>query len=182
MGELTALLAAVRAGQPGAVDALVALTYKEIHDLAHRRLRQNAAITLLDTTSLVHECYLRLVQLGEIQVADRTHFIAYAARAMRSIVIDLARRRRAERHGGGVPDLTVDTNVSDGQNAEEVIRVDEALVELATIDTRLAELVELKYFGGLTHEEIAQLQGVNERTVRRDWEKARLFLHRELTR
>lgn len=182
MGEMTVLLSAVRAGQPGAVDALVALTYKEIHDLAHQRLRRNAAITLLDTTSLVHECYLRLVQLGELKVADRTHFIAYAARAMRSIVIDLARQRQADRRGGGATDLTVDTSIAEREDTDEVIRIDEALAELSTVDPRLAGVVELKYFGGLTHDEIAQVLGVNERTVRRDWEKARLFLHRELTR
>jgi RNA polymerase sigma factor (TIGR02999 family) len=181
MGELTVLLAAVRAGQPGAVDALVTLTYKEIHDLAHQRLRRSQAITLLDTTSLVHECYLRLVKIGELKVADRTHFIAYAARAMRSIVVDFARQRQTDRRGGGDARLTVGTNVPEREATDEVIRIDEALAELATIDPRLAEVVELKYFGGLTHDEIADVQGVNERTVRRDWEKARLLLHRELT-
>jgi DNA-directed RNA polymerase specialized sigma24 family protein len=95
MGELTLLLAAVRAGEPGAVDRVVAMTYDELHTLAHRRLSRSPSISLMDTTSLVHECYLRLVKVGELNAADRPHFMGYAARTMRSIIVDLLRRRRA---------------------------------------------------------------------------------------
>ena len=181
MGELTLMLAAVRAGEPGAVDRVVALTYRELHSLAHQRLSRSPSITLLDTTSLVHECYLRLVKLGELQASDRVHFMGYAACTMRSIVVDLLRRKMAERRGGSDRHVTLGTDIGeDGAEAEQILRVDAALRELAKLEKRLADVVELKYFAGLTHGEIAEALGVNERTVRRDWEKARLLLHREL--
>jgi len=181
MGTLTLLLAAVRAGEPGAVDRVVAATYRELHTIARRRLRRTPAITLLDTTALVHECYLKLVNLGELQATDRAHFLGYAARAMRSIVVDMVRRRMAARHGGGERNLTLGTDIGENlADAEQVLQVDGALEELAKLDRRLVDVVELKYFAGLTNDEIAEALGVNERTVRRAWEKARMLLHREL--
>ena len=183
MGELTRLLAAVRAGEPGAVDRVVTVTYRELHTLAHQRLSRSPAVTLLDTTSLVHECYLRLVNVGELHASDRTHFMGYAARAMRSIVVDLLRRRLADRRGGGERNLTLGTDISEAlAGSEQVLQVDAALEELAKLDQRLVEVVELKYFAGLTNDEIATTLGVNERTIRRDWDKARVLLHRELAR
>jgi len=183
MGELTRLLAAVRAGEPGAVDGVVAITYRELRALAHQRLARSPALTLLDTTALVHECYLRLVKVGELQTDDRAHFMAYAARAMRSIIVDFARQRAAQRRGGGEVHVTLDEEIADGgaEAAAELLRISAALDELAKLDERLARVVELKYFAGLTNHEVAALFGVDERTVRRDWDKARALLYRELT-
>jgi|SRR5882724_5612735 RNA polymerase sigma factor (TIGR02999 family) len=182
MGEFTRLLQAARNGQPGAVDQIVALTYEELRRLAHQRLRRTSGITLLDTGALVHECYLRLVGLGELKTDDRAHFLGYAGRVMRSIVVDFARERLAERRGGNAPHVTVPTDIPDPAAAgeQEVIRVDEALQNLAQLDPRLVQVVELKYFGGLKSEEIAAALGIAERSVRRDWQKARVLLHEEL--
>jgi RNA polymerase sigma factor (TIGR02999 family) len=182
VGELTKLLEAVRNGQPGAVDQLVALCYRELRQLAHQRLRRTGANTVLDTTSLVHECYLRLVKVGEVDSVSRSHFLAYAAKVMRSIVVDFARERLTQRRGGDDRHVTLGTDVPDVATAseEQLVRVDEALRELAQLDERLVKVVEMKYFAGLTWEEIAAVLGITERTVRRDWQKARLLLHAEL--
>lgn len=180
---ITALLHAVQSGQPGAADALVAQLYQELRRLAHSRLRRAGSITLLDTTALVHEGYLRLRAGqdgdGAPGFADRRHFFAYAARAMHSVVVDLVRARQAERRGGGAERLPLDTAVADdlsGAQGDEILRVHEALQELAQVDARLASVVEMRYFGGLTEPEIAEALGVTERTVQRDWQKARLLL------
>jgi RNA polymerase sigma factor (TIGR02999 family) len=182
MGEFTQLLEAARNGQPGAIDRIVALTYQELSELAHQRLRRGSRITLLETGALVNECYLRLVKVGELNADDRAHFLGYAARVMRSIVVDFARARLAERRGGNAAQITAWTDIPDpGARAEEeVVRVDEALQELGRLDARLVQVVELKYFGGLKNEEIAQALGIAARSVRRDWQKARLLLHEEL--
>jgi RNA polymerase sigma factor (TIGR02999 family) len=182
MGEVTELLAAIRNGEPGALDRVVAVTYRELHALAHQRLRLSGRGDFLDTTSLVHECYLRLVRVGALQVEERENFLAYAASVMRSIVIDFARRGAAVRRGGAADHVTLDTGVhdGDGQARDELVRLDAALTELSQVDARLAKIVELRYFAGLTNDEIARILGVTERTVRRDWQKARLLLHREL--
>jgi RNA polymerase sigma factor (TIGR02999 family) len=182
MGELTELLAAARSGKANVVDRIVALTYQELLGIAHQRLRYAPKVTLLDTTALVHECYLRLVKLGELNTVDRAHFLSYAARVMRSIIVDLAREQLAERRGGDakrVPMVTdIAANSPDGEL--EVVRVDEALQEIGRIDPRLVQVVEMKYFGGMTHDEIALALDITERTVRRDWEKARVLLHEQL--
>jgi len=168
MGNLTLLLAAVRAGEPGAVDRVVAATYRELHTIVRRRLSRTPAITVLDTTALVHECYLKLVNLGDLQATDRAHFMGYAARAMRSIVVDMVRRRMAARHGGGERNLALGTDIGENlADAEQVLRVDGALEELSKLDRRLVDVVELKFFADLTNKEIADGLGVNERTVRR---------------
>jgi RNA polymerase sigma factor (TIGR02999 family) len=182
MGELTRLLEAARNGQPGAVDQIVALTYPELRELAHQRLRRSPQITLLETGALVNECYLRLVKVGELNAGDRAHFLGYAARVMRSIVVDFARERLAQRRGGNAPHITFETDIPDpaASAEEEVVRIDDALQKLARLDARLVEVVELKYFGGLKSEEIAAALGIAERSVRRDWQKARVLLHEEL--
>jgi RNA polymerase sigma factor (TIGR02999 family) len=182
MGELTELLQGLREGDGAAVDQLFVLTYRELHELAHQRLRRAHAITVLDTTSLVHECYLRLVRLGQLHASDRSHFLAYAARVMRSIIVDTIRSRLAQRRGGGELHVTLGTDVADSVAAseQEALRVDEALQELAKLDERLVKVVEMRYFVGLSPEEIADALGVTSRTIRRDWEKARLLLHAAL--
>ena len=178
MSELTQLFDAINCGDRAAIDRLHALMYDELHELAHRRLRVSERVPSLETTGLVHESYLRLLASGHIRVTDRAHFLAYAARAMRSIIVDFVRKHRAERHGGGALHVTLNTNVADEAYAseEQIIRINEALEELGHADPRLARVVDLRYFGGLSEIEIAEVLDLTERTVRRDWQKARLLL------
>lgn len=159
-------------------DEQFAQLYAELHKLARSRLRQSGELTLLNTTSLVHESFLRLRQAAPAEFADQHRFLAYAARAMRSVVVDLVRSRQAERRGGKVEITTLRTEQHEAadQQAEEVLRVHEALAALADAEPRLATVVELRYFGGLTETEVAAMLGVTVRTVQRDWAKARIFL------
>ena len=152
--------------------------YQELHQLAHSRLRKNEPITLLDTTSLVHETYLRVSKAGRLDIADRARFLAYAGHVMRSIIVDFVRQRRAERRGGDQGRAALDTDAVDSVRSpeDEIMRVNEALDELAKVDERLVKIVEMRYFAGLTDDDIANALGINERTVRRDWQKARLLL------
>lgn len=184
MSELTGLLAAARAGDGAAADRAFSLLYDDLRRLARSKLRQHQPMTLLDTTSLVHEVYLKLAAQTALPVTDRHHFFAYAARVMRSVIVDLARARQAERRGGNADHVTLDTNVADSVAApeDEVLRVHEALETLAQADEQLARVVEMRYFGGMTEVEIAQAMDTSERTVRRQWEKARLLLSVTLTR
>jgi RNA polymerase sigma factor (TIGR02999 family) len=182
MAELTQLLEAMRAGDSGAIDEVFTLTYRELHAMAHQRLHRSNRVTSLDTTALVHECYLRLVRLGQLQTRDRSHFLGYAARVMRSIVVDFVRQRLAKRRGGDELRVTLGTDIrqSTTVNEEQIMQVDEALQELAVLDPRLVEVVEMRYFAGFTVEQIAESRGVTTRTIRRDWEKARLLLYAAL--
>jgi RNA polymerase sigma factor (TIGR02999 family) len=179
---VTALLAAARSGDKDAAGEAFGLLYDELRRLARSRLRQHRTMTLLDTTSLVHECFLKLVGVNGVPVEDRHHFFAYAARVMRSVIVDFARARLAERRGGDADRLVLDTELGEKIAAPEsdVLRVHEALEVLAQADARLAQVVEMRYFGGLTEPEIAAALGMSERTVRRDWEKARLLLLAQL--
>ena len=178
MADVTTLLAAARQGDKGAADAVFGLLYDELRRLAHAKLRHHQTMTMLDTTSLVHESYMRLVGSEALPVTDRRHYFAYAARVMRSVIVDSARARLAERRGGKVEHTALVTNLVADVAAPEndVLRVHEALEVLAQADQRLAQVVELRYFGGLTELETAEALGVSERTVRRDWDKARLLL------
>ncbi len=178
MADLTTLLAAARSGDEQAAGQAFSLLYDDLRRLARSRLRQHQTRTLLDTTSLVHESYLKLVGQHALPVEDRRHFFAYAAQVMRSVIVDFARARLAERRGGDAEHVVLDTALGDGVVAPEAdaLRVHEALQVLEQADPRLAQVVELRYFGGLTEAEIAQALDVSERTVRRDWEKARLLL------
>jgi RNA polymerase sigma factor (TIGR02999 family) len=178
MTELTTLLAAARAGDRKAAEQAFSLLYDDLRRLARSRLRQHRTMTLLDTTALVHESYLKLMGGAGLAVEDRHHFFAYAARVMRSVIVDFARARQAERRGGAADHVALDTDISEKIAAPEtdVLRVHEALEVLAQADERLAQIVEMRYFGGMTENEVAEVLGLSERTVRRSWEKARLLL------
>ena len=176
--DLTVLLAGARNGDRVSIDRLVARLYPDLRQLAHSRLWQSGQITLLETTALVHESYLRLLKAGQVGVLDRSNFMAYAARAMRSIIIDFIRQRQADRRGGGQAHLPLDTGIANMADASEdqILRINEALETLAKVDERLVRVVELRYFAGFTEQEIAECLGLTDRTVRRDWEKARVLL------
>jgi RNA polymerase sigma factor (TIGR02999 family) len=176
--DITQLLQSARQGDRAAADQVVAQLYGDLQRLARRHVHQAGHLTLLDTTALVHEAWMRLAGAQGAAFPDRRHFLAYAAQAMRSVVIDLVRARQAERRGGGQQHLTLDTAVADQipQADADLLRVHEALDELAQVEPRLAQVVEMRYFAGLHEKEIAEALGVTERTVQRDWQKARLFL------
>ena len=178
MENITELIRQVNVGQSGARDRLFATAYDELRTLARSRLRDGGRDVCLDTTALVHESYLRIQHAGTARFADRKHFLGYAAKAMRSIVIDIVRARQADRRGGMALHVTLDTGVGESVAVpqDEVLRVHEALDELADVDERLAKVVEMRYFAGLSEAEIADCLGLTERTVQRDWQKARLFL------
>jgi RNA polymerase sigma factor (TIGR02999 family) len=178
MPELTDLLRAARAGDSQAAGQVYSLLYDDLRRLARSRLRQHRTMTLLDTTSLVHESYLKLMGNESLAIEDRQHFFAYAARTMRSVIVDFARARQAERRGGAAEHVVLDTVLSEQIAGPEtdVLRVHEALEVLAEADPRLAQVVEMRYFGGMTEPEIGEALGLSERTVRRSWEKARLLL------
>lgn len=178
MHDITQLLQAAQQGDRAAADQVVAQLYADLQRLARRQVRQAGHLTLLDTTALVHEAWLRLAGNQEAGFPDRRHFLAYAAQAMRSVVIDLVRARQAERRGGGQAHLTLDTAIAEQlpQGDMDILRVHEALDELAQLEPRLAQVVEMRYFAGLREQEIAEALSITERTVQRDWQKARLFL------
>jgi RNA polymerase sigma factor (TIGR02999 family) len=178
MTEITALLRAAVGGDRLAADQAYALLYADLRRLARSRLRQSGEMTLLDTTALVHESFLRLNGGRALDFPDRHHFLGYAAKVMRAVVVDVVRARLAERRGGDAEHVTLQTTVVDASAAhgDEVLRVHEALDELAALEPRLAQVVELRYFGGLSEAEVAASLGVTERTVQRDWQKARMLL------
>jgi RNA polymerase sigma factor (TIGR02999 family) len=159
-------------------DEMFAASYRELRQLARARLRSGARNTLLDTTALVHETFVKLSANATAQFPDRTRFLVYAGRAMRSIIVDFARQRLTARRGGEAVHVTFTVQLADGSAAGEleILRVHEALDALGKVDERMAKVVEMRYFGGLTEVEIAAALGVTDRTVRRDWEQARLFL------
>lgn len=178
MTELTNLLAAAGKGDAAAANAAFTMLYDELRRLARAKLRAHQTFTLLDTTALVHESYLRLSHAGQVGVADRAHFFAYAARVMRSVIVDFARARLAERRGGGQSPLTLDTHIAEsiGGNDADVVRIHDALEDLGQVNPRLVQVVEMRYFAGLTERQIAESLGISERTVKRDWEKARVLM------
>ena len=178
MGEFTQALDDLRSGraQTDAVNALFRATYDELKQLARARLRRNAPITSLDTTAVVHESYLRFVGAASLELEDRRHFLIYAAKVMRSVVIDMARRKSAARRDFGVL-VTLGTDAdAPSANESQLIEVDEALTALERVDPTLVRIVEMRYFGGLTVDEIATHLTTSVRTVARQWNKARLLL------
>ena len=180
--DIQALAERLGAGDTPPAERLFAALYEELHRLAERQLRRGGPALAVSATTLLHEAYLA-VSRASATFPDQARFMGYAARAMRRLLIDYARSARALKRGGGAFEITLTPNVvSDGASAEakELAALGDALDELATVQPALAELVELHFFGGLAFAEIASLRGVSERTVQRDWRKARLFLHRTL--
>jgi len=178
MGDITKLLREAKQGDADALAELFQALYPELRRIARLRLARDDRGTLLDTTSLVHECYLKFASAERVQASDRAHFLAYSATVMRSIIIDAARAARSERRGGDADQVTLTTDViaSLPDPADEILDVHTALEDLGRIDARLARVVEMRYFGGMEDAEIAEVMGVSARTVRRDWDKARLLL------
>jgi RNA polymerase sigma factor (TIGR02999 family) len=175
-GEITALLSALREGDRTALDRLFPLVYEELHGRAHRQLARRRPGDTLSTTALVHEAYLKLTDSAHQSYQDRVHFFAVASRAMRQILVDYARRMTAAKRAGGFAVSLDPDQLGDPGRAEELVALDEALERLERLDERLARNVEMRFFGGLSVEETAEVLGVSPRTVKRDWRKARAFL------
>lgn len=184
MGDVTVLLEAARQGEGLAVGRLFELLYPELKRIAHARLRYRDDRLLMETGALVHEAYLRLLGKERLAANDRGHFLAYAAQVMRSVVVDTLREQQAERRGGGPQALvTLDTaaiNAALPGAEDEVLKIHEALQGLAQVDARLVQVVEMRYFAGMTNQEVADALGVASRTVDRDWDKARSYLYHAL--
>lgn len=178
VGEVTLLIGRAREGDRAAFDRIFELLYPELRQIAHRRLSRGARDGVIDTTALVNECYLKFVQRASLTPADRAHFLAYSATVMRSIIVDAARQAHTDRRGGDSAPMTLNTEILDAtpDAADEILEVHEALQDLAAMDARLARVVEMRYFGGMSDGEIAEALGLSTRTVTRDWDKARLLL------
>jgi len=165
---------------PANFDALFARVYDELHRIASRQLAKRGGGTVT-TTALVHEVYLKLAQGREAEWQDRTHFFALAARAMRFVLVDRARARVAHKRGGAQPVTLDEAVVAHDDRPDELLAIHEALERLSTVSPRLAQVVHLRFFAGLSHEEIAELTAVSVPTVKRDWARARVWLHRFMT-
>jgi RNA polymerase sigma factor (TIGR02999 family) len=177
----TDLLLNSTSGDRQALDRLMPIVYDELRRIAHRELGRARPNQTLATTEVVHEVYLRLVDQSRVARIERIRFLAIAAVAMRRIVIEYARRGRAQKRGGGERPVSFDDAAVAGEDrGEMLVALDEALTRLGALDERLARVVECRYFGGLTEEETAEALGVTARTVRRDWVKARSWLYVEL--
>ena len=179
--EITQLLAAWREGNQAALDELYPLVYDELHRLARRYMSKERKGHTLQTTALINEAYVRLVDQRNVQWANRSHFFAISAQIMRRILIDHARRHAYAKRGGGARQVSLDETATMVQDDfSEFLRLDEALKSLAQLDPRRSQVVELRYFGGLNNEEIAGVLKISENTVIRDWNMARAWLHRQL--
>jgi len=182
MDELKDLLRRVQGGDAAAKEQLFAVAYGELRSLARAQLRGGGRNTLLDTTVLLHESYLRFRNAGALSGTERGHFFAYLCRVMRSVIVDFARQRQAQRRDGDADPVSLRALLGENVrvNDEEVIRIDDALEDLQKLDERLVRIVEMRYFAGMTENEVAAVLGVTDRTVRRDWKKARLMLRASL--
>jgi RNA polymerase sigma-70 factor (ECF subfamily) len=180
--EVSKLLHAWRDGDKAALDKLMPLVYGELHRLAHRYMTRERAGRTLQTTALVNEAYLRLVDLKQIQWQDRAHFFAIAASFMRRILVDFARSRGYQKRGGDADKVSLNESLFvSPEPGAELIRIDEALGALAEFDARKARVVELRFFGGMTEDETAEVLHVSRETVKRDWRLAKNWLLCELT-
>lgn len=175
------ILEELRSGAFEPLDRLVPIVYAELRAIAHRQLAIGGRGATLSTTALVNEAYIKLVDQSQAQWRDRTHFFAVAALAMRHVLVDRAKARRRLKRGGDQHHVDLDEeNIGADDQPDALLELDEALTRLAAFDARLARVVEYRFFGGLTEQEIADAMGVTRRTVQRDWTKARALLHRAL--
>lgn len=184
-GSVTALLAQVRAGREDAAAEVLPLIYAELHRIAERHMRHERANHTLQATSLVHDAFLKLVGQTRVEWQDRAHFLAVASQAMRRLLVDHARSRLAVRRGAGAPVVPMTDSVTLAADhalpIEDLLALDSALDELASLDGRQARVVELRYFGGLEIEEAAEALSISPATLKRDWSMARAWLHRRLS-
>ena len=179
---VTALLAKARSGDPSALANVFPLIYEELHRLAEVQLRREPDGHTLSPTALVHEAYMRLVDdYTRMQWTGRAHFMSVAATAMRRILVDHARSHRSMKRGGGLRRVSLDSvELGTEERAELLIAIDDALVRLKELNARLAQVVECRFFGGMTEEETAEALGISPRTAKRDWAKAKSWLHKEI--
>jgi RNA polymerase sigma factor (TIGR02999 family) len=177
---LSSLFEAAERGDVSAADALFSALYSELHRIAKRELARQGFPVSLGTTTLLHQAYIEMAESDGTSFPDRARFMGYAARVMRGLIIDHARRRQAQKRGGQFELTSAETDFEHAPIDRELSRISEALDELAKSEPRLAELVDLKFFCGLTFADIASLKSISERTVQRQWEKARIYLHRSI--
>jgi RNA polymerase sigma-70 factor (ECF subfamily) len=181
--EVTRLLKNWRGGDQAALDRLIPLVEHELHHLAHRYMVRERVGVTLQTTALVNEAYLRLIDAHEVDWKDRVHFFSITANLMRRILVEFARARNSKKRGGGVCKVEFnDAVIASPERDVDLVAVDEALRQLAEIDVRAAKVVELRFFGGLNVEETAEALGVSDKTIMRDWQLAKVWLLRELKR
>jgi RNA polymerase sigma factor (TIGR02999 family) len=177
--DLSTLFASAEQGDRAAADKLFATLYDELHRMARRELAKRGAGVTLGATTLLHEAYLDISDRERVAFPDRNRFMGYASRVMRGLIIDYARRRQAQKRGGAFEITSIETDLPDtALDADGLSRLSDALNELETAEPRLARVVDLKFFCGFSFAEIASMMGVSERTAQRDWEKARIYLHR----
>jgi RNA polymerase sigma factor (TIGR02999 family) len=181
-GEITLLLRASRDGDREAWGRLVTLVHADLKRIAHLHLRGRGQRETLQTTALVNESYFRLARPATSDVQDRVHFLAIASRAMRQVLIDRARARAAAKRGGGVGELDLEAHdPATPARGDEMLALEESLLELERVDPRLGQVVEMRFFGGMTFEEVGSALGLSDRTIKSDWRKARAFLESRLS-
>lgn len=181
--DITQLLLEWGSGDATALDQLMPVVYAELRRIARRFMRRQGANNTLQTTDLVNEAYLRLIDSSRVKWQSRAHFFAVSAQLMRRILVDAARRRNSQKRGGGQVRVTLDERLDVAEAAgTDVVALDDALKRLAELNPRHSRIVELRYFGGLTEEQVAELLSVSPRTVRRDWSLAKAWLYRELSK
>ena len=179
--EITRLLRAWGGGDQAALSQLAPLVYKELHRMAHHRMRQEQPGNTLQTTALVNEAYLRLVDAKDVRWQERAHFFAVSAEVMRRILVDAARARRSEKRGGGMAKVNLNESIDAmADRGRELVALDDALDALAKFDARKAKVVEMRFFGGLSVAETAEALGISEQSVLRDWKLARAWLMGEM--
>jgi RNA polymerase sigma factor (TIGR02999 family) len=179
--EVTQLLVAWGQGDSAALDRLVPLIHSELRRIARRQMGNERVGHTLQPTALVNEAYLRLVDIKQVQWQDRAHFFAMSSRVMRRVLVDAARARGYKKRGAGAPKVSFDEGlIASPQRTPDIVALDEALEALAAFDPRKSQVVEMRFFGGLSNGEVAEALGVSERTVKRDWTMAKLWLLKEL--
>jgi RNA polymerase sigma factor (TIGR02999 family) len=179
--NLSSLIAAAETGESTTTEALFSALYAELHGMAKRELARRGGPSTLSVTTLLHEAYLNMASRDDADFPDRARFMGYAARVMRGLIIDHARNRQAQKRGGQFEITSLENeNFGNPADERELQRISDALDELAKVDRELAEFVDLKFFCGFSFAEIAAMRSLSERTVQRKWEKARIYLHREL--